>query len=199
MYTTKKSLSQYGRTLGEERRRRGLSQRALGEIAGVTQGQISLIESGQVDPRLSTAIELSRALEMELTLVPRQRLSAVRAVIGHRTKEEAPFRVNRNWKQVLRVLRGKLAEEPERPDYARLYSLIRNLMQLEQTAPTSSDDRYALPDAARLLEYLNDKKRLDRLIALLEDRRNRIAHQMSSQPLARAVRPAYSLDQDQDV
>ena len=199
MYYRRMPLREYGRTVGNERRRRGLSQRALGKIAGVTQGQVSRIENGEVDPRLSTAIELARALEMELTFVPRQRLPAVRAVIGQGEQKEAPIQVYRHWKQVLHVLRGKLADEPERHDYARAYSLIRDLARLEQDAPTAVDDLQARAAVARLLEDLDNEKSPGKLIRLLEDWRNRIAHDARSRPSDTAVRPAYSLDQGQDA
>lgn len=198
MYSKRISLHRYGRILGEERRRRGLSQRALGEIAGVTQGQISLIENGEVDPRLSTAIELGRALELELTLVPRQRLSAVRTIIGQRAREEAPSTIDQHWKKILGVLRRKLAEEPDRLDLARACSLIRDIERLDQDTRAGAGDRSALSSEAQLREYLGDEQGLGRLIERLEDWRNRIAHQALSQPYARAIRPAYSLDPDQD-
>lgn len=64
------------------REARGLSQRALGAAAGVPQSHISKIENGDVDLRLSSLVELARVLELELVLVPRRTLPAVRAVVG---------------------------------------------------------------------------------------------------------------------
>ena len=59
----------------------GMSQRALAEKAGVLQTQISKIENGVTDFRLSTLVALARALELEVALVPRKVVSAVQSVI----------------------------------------------------------------------------------------------------------------------
>jgi transcriptional regulator with XRE-family HTH domain len=67
-------------TLKEARVRKGLSQRELARLAGIQQSHISKIETGEVDPRISTLMELGRALGLELILVSRKALPAVRAV-----------------------------------------------------------------------------------------------------------------------
>lgn len=198
MYPTIESLRQFGRSLERERKKRGLSQRALGENSGATQSQVSRIENGEVDPRLSTAIELTRALEMDLILVPRRRLSAVEAVIGREEKEAKPIRMGRDWNRRLRTVRRKLAVEPERQDYARIYSLLRSTSRLDHAA-TSRGDELELSAVDRLLSDLDSPQSIGRLTEFLEEWRNRIAHKALSQPSAPAARPAYSLDHDQDV
>lgn len=60
---------------------RGLTQRDLSVRAGVPQSHISRIESGAVDIKLSSFIELARVLGLEPVLVPRKVLPAVEAVI----------------------------------------------------------------------------------------------------------------------
>lgn len=69
------------KALREARAEKGLSQRALSIVAGVPQGHISKIETGAVDLRLSSLIELARALDLELELVPRNRLPALRSIL----------------------------------------------------------------------------------------------------------------------
>lgn len=54
------------------RLKKGLSQRALGVKTRVPQSHISKIEQGEVDLQTSSLIEIARALEMELMLVPRE-------------------------------------------------------------------------------------------------------------------------------
>jgi len=63
------------------RKERGLSQRALSKLAGVPQSHISKIENGTVDLRLSSLIELARVLGLELMLVPRKALPAVKSIV----------------------------------------------------------------------------------------------------------------------
>lgn len=67
-------------TLRQARVRKGLTQRGLSAKTGVPQSHISRIESGAVDIRVASLIELARTLELELVLVPRQHMTAVRAI-----------------------------------------------------------------------------------------------------------------------
>jgi transcriptional regulator with XRE-family HTH domain len=53
-----------GRNLIEARTRRRLTQSELGELAGVHFTEISRIERGLRDPRLTTLIRLARALKL---------------------------------------------------------------------------------------------------------------------------------------
>ena len=50
----------------------GVSQRVLSDRTGIQQSQISKIENGSVDPRLSTMTELARALGLEIMVVPQK-------------------------------------------------------------------------------------------------------------------------------
>lgn len=67
--------------LKEGRTAKGFSQRDLSARTGVPQSHISKIENGSADIRLSSLIELARALELEVKLVPRKALPAVDSVI----------------------------------------------------------------------------------------------------------------------
>lgn len=62
------------------RARQGLSQRGLGAKVGVPQSHISKIEKGAVDLQTSSLIELARALGLELMLVPRALVPAVKGL-----------------------------------------------------------------------------------------------------------------------
>lgn len=63
------------------RESKGLSQRELSRKAGLPQGHISKIERGTVDLRLSSLIALARVLDLELALVPRKAMPAVRSIV----------------------------------------------------------------------------------------------------------------------
>lgn len=75
------ATEQITKALRAAREGKGLSQRALARLAGVPQSHISKIESGAVDLRLSSLVEIARALDLEVTLVPRKSLPAVQSVI----------------------------------------------------------------------------------------------------------------------
>lgn len=59
------------RVLRQARRRAGLTQRALAELAGVPQSQIAKIESGAVVPRVDTLDRLLEACGEGLESLPR--------------------------------------------------------------------------------------------------------------------------------
>ncbi len=63
--------------LAEERKALSWSQRELASKLKMKQSQISDIEAGKRDVRVSTIVELARCLGLELILVPRRLLPAV--------------------------------------------------------------------------------------------------------------------------
>ena len=65
-----------------------LSQRDLAAKIDVPQSHISKIESGTVNPRLSSVIEMARNLDLEVMLVPRQKVSLVKTIIQAKPFEE---------------------------------------------------------------------------------------------------------------
>ncbi len=68
-------------SLKEARKRKGLSQRELSTKSGVPQSHISKIESGTVDLRASSLVALARALDLELELVPKKTVPAVKSIM----------------------------------------------------------------------------------------------------------------------
>jgi HTH-type transcriptional regulator / antitoxin HipB len=59
---------------------RQLSQEALAAKISLRQRQVSDLERGAVDARLSTIQNVARALDLELMLIPRHLISAVEAL-----------------------------------------------------------------------------------------------------------------------
>jgi transcriptional regulator with XRE-family HTH domain len=66
--------------LAAARRSAGLNQAALAQRIGADQSYVSKVERGRVDPQISTLIELARALDLELMLIPRQLVPTVQAL-----------------------------------------------------------------------------------------------------------------------
>jgi transcriptional regulator with XRE-family HTH domain len=58
---------QFARNLRQARTRAGLSQELLGERCGLHRTEISLLERGGRDPRLSTIAKLARGLEIRVS------------------------------------------------------------------------------------------------------------------------------------
>jgi len=80
-------LEYLAHALKAAREGRKLSQRALGKAAGMPQYQISKIENAAVDMKASTLIALARALELEVMLVPRKHVPAVKSIVGSTGRE----------------------------------------------------------------------------------------------------------------
>jgi transcriptional regulator with XRE-family HTH domain len=57
-------LARFARVLRRERRAAGLSQEALGKLAGLSQSEVSMLEMGRREPGILTVAGLARALHM---------------------------------------------------------------------------------------------------------------------------------------
>ena len=79
--------SNIGEMLRKARSDRKMSQSELAHELGLTQGTVSRAEQGD-DLRLSTLMELARALDLEFMLVPRRLVPAIKAIVG--TKNDGP-------------------------------------------------------------------------------------------------------------
>jgi len=70
-----------GPLLAAERERQGISQGTLARRLGIAQSNLSRIEHG-ADLRLSTLLDIARALRLEPMLVPKHATRTVRAVLN---------------------------------------------------------------------------------------------------------------------
>lgn len=191
-------LESLTRVIRQTRLAKGWSQRDLSARAHLTQAQISRIESGEVDLQVSTLLELARALDLDLQLVPRSALTAVEAAV--RSAEE---RADERTARTLLVTLRRLAEQarqaaPGREDIA---SIASSLHDLEPLAPALRGTLF-MADLERLrtnLEgFLNyppaerpsHAKTYRDAAAWLKELRNTLMH------APHAERPAYSLDDE---
>lgn len=82
------------RTIGQALRRRRhelkLTQTDLARRLGTTQSYVGGVERAGRDMRWTTVLEMARALEMELVLVPRERIRAVEAAMSLASDDEVP-------------------------------------------------------------------------------------------------------------
>ena len=65
----------------QARRQKGWGQRQLGAAVDLPQSHISAIEAGRIVPRFDTLLEIVRALNMDLMLVPSAIVPAVQAML----------------------------------------------------------------------------------------------------------------------
>lgn len=75
------AIKQVTRSLRDRRLAQGISQRELSTRTGVPQSQISKIENNTVDLRISSLLTLAYALDLDMVLVPRQAVPAVKTIL----------------------------------------------------------------------------------------------------------------------
>lgn len=177
----------------EVREALGVSQRALSERAGLTQSHISQIESGKMEPGLSNFIDLTRALDLEVMLVPKKLVPAVLGLVKAQATPDMHIHAGQqNDKRFARAERlvkkmkhlyGSSAELDRIEDtlrFLRRVNLDDQEMQLVRDLIARLERYQASPQAAPIVRDI--AQNLQRL-------RNSIAHGAPTEP-----RPAYSLD-----
>jgi len=81
-------------SISEARKAKNLTQTELGKRLGLPQSYISKLESGRLDIRISTMIEIARYLNLEIMMVPTAMAPTMHSVMDTRTstqKEPAPL------------------------------------------------------------------------------------------------------------
>jgi len=176
----------------------GLSQRALAEKAGVLQTQISKIENGATDFRLSTLVALARALELEVALVPRKVVSAVQSVVRASESAKVTGRNLADQRKEFDRFRQALANLPDSnrltTEYAQLQRQFRDLQNFQLDRAQLNQ----LGEIAKALQAFRDEGRepqtLRRTVSELQNIRNSLAHASANVHGVDTVIPAYSLD-----
>ncbi|GAB2712664.1 helix-turn-helix domain-containing protein [Halomonas garicola] len=178
------------------REAKGLSQRALSKLSGVPQSHISKIESHAVDLRISSLVTLAHALELELMLVPRQALPAVRSVTRSVTPKPLPSRAEQ---RELARIQNKINDLVANAPSAHLAALQRRVREITQIH--SQLDVDVLQKVRRAVEAVEPSSS-DATIRQAEDAihslRNRLAHSAAAYKKPSAPRPAYQLEEDSD-
>ncbi len=184
-------------SLKTARERKEYSQRALSAKVGIPQSHISKIENGAVDLRLSSLVELSRVLDLELTLVPRKKLSAVRAIIRSDDDGHDDVQTSRRATNMLRHLIGQIEEQPtELLSEVAVQELQRRARELMHFRLSSNELGYLQEASAAMNRFLRDTRNLEAVEqaqAQLLMLRNAIVHSAGASSPS-LPRPAYRLD-----
>jgi transcriptional regulator with XRE-family HTH domain len=183
------------RQMRDRRTAVGVSQRALSTRSGLTQGHISQIETGMLEPGLSSFIDMARALDLEVVLVPKKLLPAVQGVL-HQTSarqfslqagEVALREIARGERLVIKQkhLHGSSAE------LDRIADSLRFLRQVPLRKPELQIVSNAIDTLRRHQATPQSKDIVAGTAADLQQLRNRIAHNPSEAP-----RSAYAIEDD---
>ena len=177
----------------EIREASGVSQRALSERAGLTQSHISQIESGKMEPGLSSFIDLTRALDLELMLVPKKLLPAVLALVKAQATPNMHIHAGQaNDKRFARAERLVKKMKHLHGSSAELDRIYDTLRFLRRVSLGDQEMQLARELLARLERYQASEQAapiVHDIAQNLQRLRNAIAHAAPSEP-----RPAYSLD-----
>tara|TARA_B100000780_G_scaffold278926_1_gene254427 strand:- start:3278 stop:3571 length:294 start_codon:yes stop_codon:yes gene_type:complete len=78
-------IEDFAKQIQKARKAKGMTQGELGAKMGLPQSHISQLESGKIDMRLSSLLEISRLLDLEPMLIPRPMIPAIRALTSNRS------------------------------------------------------------------------------------------------------------------
>jgi transcriptional regulator with XRE-family HTH domain len=173
-----------------------VSQRALSSRSGLTQAHISKIESGTVDPSISSLVDLARSLDLELTLVPRKMMPAVEAIsrgstptyagtpLGTQAAEVAKFERLLNKQKALYGSSAALDQIEDSLHMLRYVPMRQEDLKTLQSRYGQLKRHQASPQSQAVVREVAD---------VLRKIRNRLAHD----PNLSEPRPAYAFDDDE--
>jgi transcriptional regulator with XRE-family HTH domain len=178
--------------LRDARLSKSWSQRELSERAGIPQAHISRIESGAVDPKVSTLQDLARILDLDLVLLPRTTLTAVDALVRESAGETDRNRVRQVASRMYAAAETLQAMSGGQND--RLADAADGLTKLDlaQLPPWARKDLLAAALAVDDAIEAQSAQALNTAIANLK------THLVNAMALTSHghMRPAYSLDDE---
>ncbi|WP_076446302.1 helix-turn-helix domain-containing protein [Roseivivax lentus] len=188
-------------SLREARTAKGLSQRVLSAMTGVPQAQISRIEAGTVDPRTTSLVALAHALDMELALVPRKAVPAVRSIsrqaIGPSSKSIAASLKEMN--RISETLRNLQIKMPALEGITQLQKSFAGLERFQSLDIDPDVLRNIRKTMERLPDTSDQQEAIERSLNSIRGLRNQLAHQPLASQAEDRPKPAYSLDEDDDA
>lgn len=200
---------------------KGLSQRALSRRTGIPQSHVSKIENGGADIRLSSLIELARALDLDLRLIPRKAAPAVDSVVRSTAPTVVATRAARDLNRTLDIVRDLRISYPDLVELKEIQKSVRILkglgnvdrelkavretgklvrkLQRTSTHLTGTGERHA--EQSRAIRQAagipsEQLRALRRAASTLENLCNRLLDAVPPPPSL--PKPAYRLDDDRD-
>ena len=195
------TIADIANKLKAAREAKGISQRNLSKLAGVPQSHISKIENGAVDLRLSSLIELARVLGLELMLVPRKTLPAIKSIardsFNHpKSKVSNDQSTIKELKRIQNTVSQIAKENSTIKEFAQIQRQIRDIQNFK--IPKTALE--TIQDAGRALQAhkfdAGNPGAIYKILSEFQSVRNALAHSSITLPAIENVRSAYSLDDD---
>jgi transcriptional regulator with XRE-family HTH domain len=185
--------------LREAREAKHLSQRELSRLAGVPQAQISRIESNNVDLRLSSLVAMASALDLEIALVPRKAMPAIKSITRQTTDRTViqPPAIGKEMKQLQKAIRALQIEAPTLPELDDLRKATASIQRL-QIDTRFLDNLRSLRHTIERASITDQWKGIFEAANSMKALRNQLAHFRPTSEQRSANRPAYSLDEEDD-
>ncbi len=185
------------RQLRAAREGQKMSQRELSARSGLTQSHISQIERGTMEPGLSSLVDVARALDLEIVLVPKKLMPAIRNILES-TSVSSDMLTSDQRKMVRRLerqftqFRDAFGSASEADMFKDSLALLRHLpLPVEELdnfkEATARLDRWQTdPPSSKELHHIAHTIRLLRNVAVHRDRDHAVP------------RSAYALEEDGD-
>lgn len=181
------------------RKTKGLSQRDLSARAGVPQSHISKIETGGVDLRISSLASIAHALDLEIVLVPRKVIPAVKSIA--RSVDVVPQTMPGVADEMARIAKKLESVERLNIDMNEVRIARRHFNDMKQFQNLIKDTAalQRINDTMKLVTESGDLEALQNAVRQMTGVRNRLAHlphtdiEPSELPHA-----AYQLSRDDD-
>ncbi len=187
-------------SLREAREARGFSQHELSTLAGVPQAQISRIEAGAVDPRISSLVALAHALDQELVLVPRKMLPAVQSLVRQspEVNSRAIRAANKELARTGEALRALQIAQPGLRDISQLQRQYAELAGFRNVVIETEKLRKIRKLLERAQKPGYQLEALAKAMQAITDLRKSVVHATVDRRGDRTPRPAYTLDGGDD-
>jgi len=164
-----RKIDEIAATIRASRQAKALTQKELGQRVGLPQSHISKIEKGAVDLQLSSLVQIARALDLEVKLVPRKALAAVEGAVRAHGSTAATSRALYLLNQQAQLAERIKDSFPEISQIEAFQSAIRNIQKLSFDAARLKALNEALRPAKRLKSMLDPKEDAAKLAKLLEE------------------------------
>lgn len=202
------------KNLREARQRKGFSQRELSAKSGVPQSHISKIESGAVDLRVSSLVALARVLDLELELVPKKTVPAIKSIVRSSTSADTAY-AQKHIQKEMDQYRQAIASMTQMPsignnDMEKLRKAVSDIehFKIDNSAlKIVTSSRKTIEDAMKqssvnqlkeAIEQSNGvQEAMKKAVRQMSSLRNSLVHSNPIQEV-KASLPAYSLDGGDD-
>tara|TARA_B100001057_G_scaffold147288_1_gene147237 strand:- start:138 stop:761 length:624 start_codon:yes stop_codon:yes gene_type:complete len=135
---------------------KGFTQKELGERVGLPQSHISKIEGGNVDLQISSLVEIARALDLELKLVPRKTVPAIEGVLRSQRERSETSRTLATIAETNRFAERVRESYPSVTEVTELQSALKDIQAVNFTPETLKAIEQALQPVAHLKKHLQD-------------------------------------------